>query len=132
MRIVRRAQRAHHGEAVGPGTQGIVKLASGGFNGNMNPSMNLYYGHRFLSEMISHCVWRYFRFALSFRDVEERMAERRVVVSDETIREWCLKLGGAYAKRIRSRSLRPGDRWHLDEVFLRINGQLQYLWRAVD
>jgi putative transposase len=55
-----------------------------------------------------------------------------VTVTYETVREWCLKFGGAYAKRIRTRSPRPGDRWHLDEVFLKINGRLQYLWRAVD
>jgi putative transposase len=60
------------------------------------------------------------------------MNERGVTVTYETVREWCLKFGGAYAKRIRMRSPRPGDRWHLDEVFLKINGRLQYLWRAVD
>jgi len=59
-------------------------------------------------------------------------AERGVTVTYESVREWCLKFGGAYAKRMRSRSPRPGDRWHLDEVFLRIAGRLQYLWRAVD
>lgn len=98
----------------------------------MNPSAPPYYRYRFPSEIISHCVWLYFRFALSYRDVEEMMAERGVAVTYETIREWCLKFGQAYAKRIRSRSPRPGDRWHLDEVFLTINGRLQYLWRAVD
>jgi putative transposase len=91
-----------------------------------------YYRHRFPSEIISHCVWLYFRFSLSFRDVEEMMNERGVTVTYESVREWCLKFGGAYAKRMRSRSPRPGDRWHLDEVFLRIAGKLQYLWRAVD
>jgi putative transposase len=91
-----------------------------------------YYRHRFPSEIIGHCVWLYFRFTLSFRDVEEMMNERGVTVSYESVREWCLKFGGAYAKRMRSRSQRPGDRWHLDEVFLRIAGRLQYLWRAVD
>jgi putative transposase len=55
------------------------------------------------------------------------MAERGVAVSYKTVREWCLKFGGAYAKRIRSRGARPGDRWYLDEVSLRINGKLQYL-----
>jgi putative transposase len=60
------------------------------------------------------------------------MAERGVTVSYESVREWCLKFGGAYTKRIRSCRGRLGDRWHLDEVFLRINGKLQYLWRAVD
>jgi putative transposase len=91
-----------------------------------------YKGHRFPAEIISHCVWLYFRFALSYRDVEEMMAQRGVVVTYETVREWCQKFGQSYAKRIRSHGPRPGDRWHLDEVFLMINGRLQYLWRAVD
>jgi len=95
-------------------------------------SVSRYKGHRFPAEIISHCVWLYFRFSLSFRDVEEMMAERGVVVSYESIREWCLKFGAAYAKRIRAYGARPGDRWHLDEVFLKIQGKLQYLWRAVD
>ena len=92
----------------------------------------LYLRHRFPALIISHCVWLYFRFCLSFRDIEEMMRERGIIVSYETIRWWCLKFGEAYAKRIRSRASRPGDRWHLDEVFLRINGETQYLWRAVD
>jgi putative transposase len=74
----------------------------------------------------------YFRFSLSFRDVDEMMAERGVVVSYETIREWCQKFGQSYAKRLRARRGHLGDRWHLDEVFLKIQGKLQYLWRAVD
>jgi putative transposase len=60
------------------------------------------------------------------------MAERRIVVSYESIREWCLKFGAAYARRIRAHRGHLGDRWHLDEVFLKIQGKLQYLWRAVD
>jgi putative transposase len=60
------------------------------------------------------------------------MAKRGVVLTYETVREWCLKFGEAYARRMRSRNPRPGDRWHLDQVFLRISGKLQYLWRAVD
>jgi putative transposase len=91
-----------------------------------------YSGYRFPAVIISHCTWLYFRFALSYRDVEEMMAERGVIVSYESVREWCLKFGGMYTKRIRSRHGRLGDRWHLDEVFLTINGKLQYLWRAVD
>ena len=92
----------------------------------------LYLRHRFPAEIISRCVWLYFCFCLSFRDIEELMRKRGIIASYETIRWWCLKFGQAYAKRIRSRSPRPGDRWHLDEVFLRINGEIQYLWRAVD
>jgi putative transposase len=98
----------------------------------VNPPTAGYYRHRFPSEIISHCVWPYFRFSLSFRDVEEMMNERGVAVTDESVREWCLKFGGAYAKRMRSRSPRHGDRWHLDEVFLKIHGKRQYLSRAVD
>jgi|SRR6266853_2965529 len=92
----------------------------------------LYHRHRFPAEIISHCVWLYFRFALSFRDVEEMLAMRGVVLTYETVREWCLKFGQAYANELRRRSPRPGDRWHLDEVFLKINGRICYLWRAVD
>jgi putative transposase len=91
-----------------------------------------YHRHRFPAEIISHCVWLYFRFALSFRDVEELLAMRGVVLTYETVREWCLKFGQNYANTLRRRSPRPGDHWHLDEVFLTINGRTHYLWRAVD
>ena len=95
-------------------------------------SDSLYHRHRFPAEVISHCVWLYFRFALSFRDVEEMLAMRGVAVTYETIREWCLKFGQTYANGLRRKSPRPGDQWHLDEVFLKINGRIHYLWRAVD
>jgi putative transposase len=98
----------------------------------MRTSVSLYHRHRFPAEIISHCVWLYFRFALSFRDVEELLAMRGVSVTYETVREWCLKFGQTYANVLRHRSSRPGDRWHLDEVFLKINGCIHYLWRAVD
>lgn len=98
----------------------------------MRTSVCLYHRHRFPAEIISHCVWLYFRFALSFRDVEEMLAMRGVVLTYETVREWCLKFGQTYAKNLRRRAPRPGDRWHLDEVFLKINGRIHYLWRAVD
>src|SRR5712664_1968463 len=98
----------------------------------MNASESLYHRHRFPSEIISHCVWLYFRFSLSFRDVEEILAMRGVILTYETVREWCLKFGQTYANRLRHKSPRPGDRWHLDEVFLKINGRIHYLWRAVD
>jgi putative transposase len=91
-----------------------------------------YHRHRFPAEIISHSVWLYFRFALSFRDVEEMLAMRGVVLTYETVREWCLKFGQTYANDLRRRSPRPGDKWHLDEVFLKINGRIHYLWRAVD
>ena len=77
-------------------------------------------------------MWLYFRFPLSFREVEELMLTRGVVVSYETIRRWCAKFGQAYANQLRRRRPRPGDKWHLDEVFVKINGITGYLWRAVD
>ena len=74
----------------------------------------------------------YFRFALSYRNVEEMVAERGVQVTDETVREWCQKSGALYAARLRRKRVQIGSKWHLDEVFLKINGVLHYLWRAVD
>ncbi len=91
-----------------------------------------YKRHRFPVEIIGHAIWLYFRFALSYRDVEELLAERSVIVTYETVRQWCRKFGQTYANGIRRRRLRPGDKWHLDEVFIQINGQQHYLWRAVD
>ncbi len=91
-----------------------------------------YHRHRFPAEIVSHSVWLYFRFALSFSDVEEMLAQRGVVLTYETIRAWCLKFGQTYANDLRRRSPRPGDKWYLDEVFLKINGSIHYLWRAVD
>jgi putative transposase len=75
-------------------------------------------------------VWLYHRFPLSFREAQELLLQRGVIVSYETIRRWCAKFGQAYANGLRRR--RPGDKWHLDEVFLKINGEHKYLWRAVD
>ncbi|MGW2126445.1 IS6 family transposase, partial [Streptomyces sp. NPDC001758] len=89
-------------------------------------------GHRYPVEVISHCVWLYHRFPLSFREVEELMLERGVTVSYETVRRWCAKFGQRYAGALRRRQPRPGDTWHLDEVFININGEQKYLWRAVD
>jgi len=74
----------------------------------MHTSVSLYHRHRFPAEIISHSVWLYFRFALSFRDVEEMLARRGVTLSYETIREWCLKFGQTYANGLRRRSSRPG------------------------
>ncbi|MEV6057447.1 IS6 family transposase, partial [Streptomyces sp. NPDC052107] len=83
--------------------------------------------------MISHCVWLYFRFPLSFRDVEELVLQRGVIVSYETVRRrWCLKFGQAYADGLRRRRPRPGGTWHLDEVFIKVSGELKCLGRAVD
>ena len=94
--------------------------------------MPSYKGHRYPGEIINHCVWLYFRFPLSFREVEELMLQRGVVVSYETIRQWCARSGQVYANRLCRRRARPGDKWHLDEVFIRINGTIHDLWRAVD
>ena len=91
-----------------------------------------YKGFRFPVEIISHCVWLYYRFPLSFREVQEMMLERGIVVSHETIRQWCAKFGQTYAGALRRRRARPGDKWHLDEVYITINGKTHYLWRAVD
>src|SRR5215471_6334323 len=91
-----------------------------------------YKHHRFPGDIISHGVWLSSRFTLSYRDVEELLCERGITVSHEAIRTWCRKCGQAYANQRRHRRARPGDTWHLDEVFLTINGQRHSLWRAVD
>ena len=83
-------------------------------------------------EIISHFVWLYYCFPLSFREVQEMMLQRGVVVSHETIRQWCAKFGQTYANELRRRRARPGDKWHLDEMFIKINGKTHYLWQAVD
>jgi len=93
---------------------------------------DLYKRHRFPDEIISHCVWLYYRFDLSFRAVEELLFKRGIELSYETVRRWCLKFGSEYAHRLRRRRTRPGDKWYLDEVFLNIGGERRYLWRAVD
>ena len=91
-----------------------------------------YCGYRFPRAIISHSVWLYHRFSVSFRDVEELLAKRGIIVSYETIRQWCMKFGPQYARSLRRRQGRLGDVWHLDEVFVNIQGQRHYLWRAVD
>ena len=96
------------------------------------PSATRYKNHRFPVEIISHAVWLYFRFCLSFRDVEELLLERGVTVTYEAIRKWCRKFGQTYANQLRRRRPRPGDKWHLDEMVLSIQGERHYLWRAVD
>jgi putative transposase len=91
-----------------------------------------YSGYRYPSQVISHAVWLYHRFTLSFRDIEEISAARGITVSYETIRNWCLKFGQQYCNQIRKDRGQLGDTWFLDEVFIKINGVLYYLWRAVD
>ena len=98
----------------------------------MHTRRSRYLRHRFPSDIISHAVWLYHRYGLSFRDVEDLLAERGIIVSYETIRQWCGKFGPDYARRLKRRQGRLGDTWFLDEVFVTINGQRQYLWRAVD
>jgi putative transposase len=98
----------------------------------MKPPPDPRYRHRFPAEIISHAVWLYHVFSLSLRDVELILAERGIVVSYETVRRWCKKFGADFADRLRRRRSRPGDKWHLDEVFIRIQGVQRYLWRAVD
>ena len=91
-----------------------------------------YRGYRFPPEIISHAVWLYHRFGLSFRDVEDLLAERGVTVTYEAIRQWCRTFGFDYARRLRRRRGRMGNTWYLDELFVKIQGRQQYLWRAVD
>ncbi len=91
-----------------------------------------HYRHRFPAEIISHAVWLYHVFSLSLRDVELILAERGVAVSYETVRRRCQKFAASFADRLRRRRSRPGDKWHMDEVFIRIQGVQHYLWRAVD
>jgi len=98
----------------------------------MQTRRSRYLRHRFPPDIISHAVWLYHRYGLSFRDVEDLLAERGITVSYETIRQWCEKFGPDYARRLKRRRGRLGDTWFLDEVFVTINGQRQYLWRAVD
>jgi transposase-like protein len=98
----------------------------------MKPPPDPHYRHRFSAEIISHAVWLYHVFSLSLRDVELLLAERGIVVSYETVRRWCQKFGQSFANRLRRRRPRPGDKWYMDEVFIRIQGVQHYLWRAVD
>ena len=92
----------------------------------------LYRGHRFPAEVIAHAVWLYFRFPLSLRMVEDLLAARDIIVSHETVRRWAEKFGRDFANKIRRRTPRYGDKWHLDEVVVAINGKKHWLWRAVD
>ncbi len=98
----------------------------------MIESTSSYRGHRFPPVIISHSVWLYYRFSLSFREVEDLLAERGIIVSYEAIRQWCGKFGSEYARRLKKKGGRLGDFWYLDEMFVKIQGQQQYLWRAVD
>src|SRR4051794_28086028 len=139
-----RAQAASSGNRAsnsGSDRGGTVELAGdglragggAGYRAGMTPAARSpYAGHRFPPEVISHAVWLYFRFPLALRMVEELLAARGIAVSHETVRQWALKFGQGFANEIRRRLPRPGDKWHLDEVEIRIAGEKHWLWRAVD
>jgi putative transposase len=98
----------------------------------MRASPNPYRGFRFPAEIIEQAVWLYHCFSLSLRDVELILAARGVAISYETIRDWSIRFGRLFALGLKRRRPRPGDKWFMDEVFIRIRGKLHYLWRAVD
>ncbi len=98
----------------------------------MKTKDSVYRRHRFPPIIIQHAVWLYYRFCLSYRDIEDLLAERGIVVSYETIRRWCNKFGPGYANRLRRQAGRCGDTWFVDEVFVRIGDERHYLYRAVD
>ena len=91
-----------------------------------------YARHQFPAEIIRHATWLYLRFTLSYRDVEELLAERGIETSYETVRRWVLKFGPAFARNLRRLRPKPTGTWHLDEMVVSIQGKRMYLWRAVD
>ena len=93
---------------------------------------DLFRNHRFPTEIIQYAVWLYFVFPLSFRDVELLLYQRGIIVSHEAIRIWCYKFGPHLARSVRRKRKQTSNKWHLDEVFIKINGRRHYLWRAVD
>jgi putative transposase len=114
---------------------GLVRLAARQGSGSlpgMTTSPNPYRGFRYPAEVIQHAVWLYHCFSLSLRDVELILAARGIVVSYESIREWGLRFGRMFANVLKRRRPRPGDKWYMDEVFIRIRGKQHLLWRAVD
>jgi putative transposase len=94
--------------------------------------MNTYKLHRFPPDIISYTVWLCYRFNLSHRDIEDLLAERGITVSYETIRWWCFKFGAPYATILKRKHRGHGDTFYIDEVFVKVDGKLHYLWRAVD
>ncbi len=124
--------------AVADGDECIIKRGQGcwarsghGSLSGMTTPSNPCRGFRFPAEVIQHAVWLYHCFSLSPRDAEAAPAACGVVVSYESIREWGLRFGRLFANTLKRRRPRPGDKWHLDEVFIRIRGKMHYLWRAV-
>ena len=98
----------------------------------MNTRARMYKRHRFPPDIIQYAVWLYFRFNLSHRDIEDLMAQRGIEISRESIRLWCNKFGPTYARRLRRVHRGYGDTFFIDEVFVKVQGKQQYLWRAVD
>ena len=88
--------------------------------------------HRFPRCIMSYAIWRYHRFNDSYRDIQEGLAYRGIDVSHESIRKWCIKFGSSFKEVIKKRERKPTDKWHLDEMNIKINGQTFILWRAVD
>ena len=101
-------------------------------NRRMKRTKSLYKRHRFPPQIIQHAVWLYYRFNLSSRGIEDLLAERGIAVSYESVRLWCIKFGSKFAKRLKRRHKGHGDTFFIDEVFVKIQGKQQYLWRAVD
>jgi len=98
----------------------------------MNSSSSIYKGYRFPSEIISHAAWIYYRLNASLRDTAQALSYRGLEISHETIRPWAYNFGRLYASELRKRQPQRGDKWHLDEVCLRMNGKSYWLWRAID
>lgn len=98
----------------------------------MKTNTNSYRGYRFPPEIISHGIWLYHRFCLSFRDVEELLAKRGIAITYDTVRQWSRKFGPVYARNLKRRQRRLGDVWYLVEIFVNIQGERRYLCRAVD
>jgi len=92
----------------------------------------MYKQYRFPAEIIQYAVWLYHRFNLSYRDIEDLLAERGIIVSYETIRLWCNRFGPKYVSRLKRKHQGYGDTFFIDEVFVKIDGKQRYLWRAVD
>lgn len=93
---------------------------------------NIYAGYRYSAQIISDTVWHYHRFTLSFWDVEELLASRSIIISDETIRQWSRKFGSSSCEQIKENRGQLGDTWYLEEVFINIDSVLHYFWRALD
>ncbi|MDP4708673.1 MAG: hypothetical protein NWS20_01535, partial [Rickettsiaceae bacterium] len=95
-------------------------------------------GHGFPVSIISHVVWLHHRFNHSYRDIQEQMAYRGIILSHETIRSWCYKFASHFKEVIKKQEHRPKDKWYLDgtegwqsQMTIRINGEYFVLWRAV-